>query len=542
MPHHVGSISTQGPVLSPDARGGDAYALFHERADLFGIPVCDGDQPIGYVSRVAFLLRMADRFGRALFESRPISLVMDQEPLIIDAETHITDLGHRIVSEKPEALEQGFVIVRDGRYLGIGSGIALLGAMLKQKEAFAESLQHLADQREIAEREARLATEAKTAFLAAMSHEIRTPLNGILGLAHALALTNLNQDQMRLVKTIESSGGLLNRVLSDVLDLSRIEAAATTLELEAECPAAILRDARELWSPQAAEKGLEFVARYEGITGRAALIDGDRLRQIVFNLINNAIKFTQTGRITVLIEMSVINGQHLLEISVEDTGIGIAPEALSTLFKPFVQADATITRRFGGTGLGLTISSKLIELMGGTVSVTSVLGNGSKFAVQLPVDTVAVETVEIVTTADVEEQDDIAWHVLVVEDNAVNRTVLSRLLQAVGCTIVTASDGSEALELLSSQTFDIVLMDVQMPVMDGLTATRLLRKRPGPESKLPVIALTANVFAEDKQKCIDAGMDGFVGKPINPTALLTAINDAFAVRSASNNEGISAVA
>jgi len=132
--------------------------------------------------------------------------------------------------------------------------------------------------------------------------------------------------------------------------------------------------------------------------------------------------------------------------------------------------------------------------------------------------------------------------VLVVEDNAVNRTVLSRLLQAVGCTIVTASDGSEALELLSSQTFDIVLMDVQMPVMDGLTATRLLRKRPGPESKLPVIALTANVFAEDKQKCIDAGMDGFVGKPINPTALLTAINDAFAVRSASNNEGISAVA
>jgi len=378
--------------------------------------------------------------------------------------------------------------------------------------------------------EAESATRAKSAFLATMSHEIRTPLNGVLGMAQAMEADDLAAPQRERLDVIRQSGETLLAILNDVLDLSKIEAGKLELEAGEFDIQDIARGAYAAFTAIAGKKGVAFGLEIEKRALGVYRGDSTRVRQILYNLVSNAIKFTDGGEVRV----RVARGGGGLVLSVEDSGIGIAPQALSRLFAKFEQADSTTTRRYGGTGLGLAICRELADLMGGSIAAESVQGRGSCFTVRLPLKRIAAARATAppaqpapVTSAGGEAAD---LKVLAAEDNEVNRLVLQTLLQQVGVTPTIVADGAEALEAWETEAWDLILMDIQMPVMDGPTACGLIRRREAASgrARTPIVALTANAMAHQVAEYHAAGMDGFVPKPIEIGVLYAAINEALA--------------
>jgi signal transduction histidine kinase/CheY-like chemotaxis protein len=367
------------------------------------------------------------------------------------------------------------------------------------------------------------AAKVKSDFLATMSHEVRTPMNAVLGAAGLLRRTSLDADQAEYVEMISSAGGVLMNVLNDVLDLSKIEAGKFQIAPARTDLHGLVRRCGDLWGPQARTAGLTFDVRIDSSAPAAVMVDAGRLSQILFNLLSNAVKFTASGEVGLSLRaVATGNDRALLRFTVSDTGRGIPPDVLPRLFDAFEQADPSISREFGGTGLGLAISQRLAVLMGGRITVRSEPGRGSAFEL-------VIET----EVCDPAEQQDLAadpadavraeLRILVAEDNAVNRRIVEALLSPLGAAITFAGNGAEALELLETQAFDLVLMDIQMPVMDGVEATRRLRASAGPNAQAPVVALTANVMEEQCQAYLAAGMNGWTPKPIDPPRLLAAI-------------------
>ncbi|WP_448204578.1 PAS domain S-box protein [Azospirillum sp. sgz302134] len=369
------------------------------------------------------------------------------------------------------------------------------------------------------------ANRMKSEFLATISHEIRTPMNGVLGTLTLLGGGELGAEERRLAGIARHSAESLLRLLDDILDFSKLEAGRIAIEEETCSPARIAEAVLGVFRPTADEKGLSLSSRMLPSVPDAVVTDPARLRQILFNLVGNAIKFTSAGHVAVRARRGgdLPDGRFLLEFEVEDTGIGIAPDALPHLFERFTQADSSITRRYGGTGLGLAICKELSSLLGGGIGVTSEPGRGSLFQFTIacaPGDPAALPS----ETAD--PADDAAaraalgpLHVLAVDDNPVNREIVCAMLRRAGHTFVAAADGAEAVGMAEREPFDLVLMDIQMPGMDGLTATRLIRELPGPSGQVPVIALTAHASGSSRPECTAAGMNGFVAKPIRPAAL-----------------------
>jgi signal transduction histidine kinase/CheY-like chemotaxis protein len=361
--------------------------------------------------------------------------------------------------------------------------------------------------------EAEAANAAKSAFLAMMSHELRTPLNGVLGMAHALETTSLDARQRGYLEVIGASGRSLLLILNDILDLSKIEAGKLEVEVVPFALTALLDSVAALWRAPAAEKGLELVLEIGPDVPAWASGDATRLRQVLTNLLSNAVKFTETGRVT--LQAGYASGT--LSFAVRDTGPGVAAEVQARLFEDFVQGDASTTRQFGGTGLGLSISRKLCRLMKGDLTVESPPGGGAAFtgAVQLGH---AEPQADQAPVADVELP---PLRVLAVDDNASNRAVVQALLEAIGVSVMLAGDGAEALEMLTRHTVDLVLMDVNMPVMSGTEALRAIRRDPAADiAALPVIALTAEAMAGDRERFLADGFDDHLAKPIQPDALL----------------------
>lgn len=373
---------------------------------------------------------------------------------------------------------------------------------------------------------ANAANAAKSGFLATMSHEIRTPLNGVLGNATLLRVSELNDEQRELVDTIHASGDSLLTILNDILDISKIE--ADQLELETvECDLeSIASQVGAFWAPQVQAKGLDWTLSVDASCARILLSDPTRIKQVLFNILSNAIKFTETGGIQLNISQKPGNKDRIeTRFEVVDTGIGISKEALPKLFGMFSQGDNTITRRFGGTGLGLAISKRLAEAMDGQTGMISEPGQGSTFWFTILTEVGQEESVSTTENASEKEprQHDRSCDILVAEDNPINQKLIRTMLLLLGHRADIAADGLEAIEMLQEKTYDLILMDVQMPKLDGVSAARRIRAMPGALKRTPIIALTANSMKGDREEYIAAGMDDYVAKPIGLEALSAAI-------------------
>nr|WP_295106295.1 ATP-binding protein [uncultured Caulobacter sp.] len=369
---------------------------------------------------------------------------------------------------------------------------------------------------EQAQDEAQEASRAKSAFLAMMSHELRTPMNGILGLAYALRGAKLDQRQAEYLEMIEQSGHGLMTILNDILDLSKIEAGKLELETLPFDIRKLAAQIRLVWSETARLKGVDLVLDIDPATPEWLSGDAARVRQVLMNLVSNALKFTETGRVTVRIAPTEAG----LVLAVTDTGVGMSDEQQARLFTPFVQGDRTIARRFGGTGLGLAICRQLVDMMDGEIGVESTPGQGSTFTARLPL--AASQRPDAVGGAD-EALDLAGVRVLVVDDNAINQTVARAILEAAGAVVATADDGQTALARLRVEDFDVVLMDVHMPCMDGGEAVRRIRAGEAGRVDLPVVALTADAMAGDAERLLSEGFDAAHPKPIQPAGLLMTV-------------------
>jgi signal transduction histidine kinase/CheY-like chemotaxis protein len=361
-------------------------------------------------------------------------------------------------------------------------------------------------------------SRAKSDFLATMSHEIRTPLNGVLGMAQAMQRDRLSKGQRQRLEVIRKSGESLLSLLNSILDLSKIEAGKLELERGEVDPAAVARAAADAFAAQAADKGVALSVEVSEAASGAYAGDSARVGQILTNLVANAVKFTETGAVRVVVD----RGEAGLVFQVIDTGIGITPAQQRGLFDKFVQADASTTRRYGGTGLGLAISQQLALMMGGAIGLESAPGKGSTFIVTLPLARLGERTTGEAPVAEAAPAELPPLRVLAAEDNRVNQMVLRALLEQMGIEPTIVDDGSQAVEAWRAAAWDLVLMDVQMPVMDGLTAAQAIREAETAEGRprTPIIALTANVMAHQLESYLAAGMDEVVAKPIEAARLL----------------------
>jgi len=385
---------------------------------------------------------------------------------------------------------------------------------------------------EVALRAAQAASRAKSEFLANMSHEIRTPLNAVLGMAELLQSTPLNAAQREFTDTIRTSGDALLSVINEILDFSKIEQGRIELEISPFDIRRCVREAIDIAVPPAANRSLSLRHHIAEDVPTLVLGDAYRVRQILVNLVANAVKFTERGEVVVTatrLSAQAAGEPDRLRLSVRDTGIGIPPERQDRLFQAFSQIDASTTRKYGGTGLGLAITHRLVSILGGQIRVESTPGRGSEFRIDLPLlaaptpPPADTENVKVDLALDSSFAQHVPLRILLVEDNPVNQRVATLLLQKLGYSPAFALNGAEALTAIARESFDVVLMDVQMPIMDGLECSRRLRVE-YPEPKRPwIIAMTANALEGDRENCLAAGMDDYTSKPVRTPVIAQAL-------------------
>jgi hypothetical protein len=507
------------------------YDVFVSRADLLTGPSAQrlmGHHPAiqDTVARTQAFVARADRLlGPKPSEDLTADALrtLDAELAALDAAIHeLTLEASHIVSAQAALRETAVnnynrVAIALTALLSLSTfGFALLAiGQLRRLDERRRALEQLTSELRLAQRDAEAASRAKSAFLANMSHEIRTPFQGLLGMLQVLDADTLAPQQRAHLHTARDSARHLLAILNDILDMAKLEAGTLSVSPEAVALRDLVGDVQQLMQPLAAAKSLALGIDVDAQLPERVRLDGTRVRQVLYNLISNAIKFTDSGRVT--LEVRPV-GSEWLALAVTDTGAGIDADMLPRLFQRFGQGDDSPSRRHGGTGLGLEISRNLARLMGGDLTVQSAPGRGSRFEMRLPLQRTdpppAVVTDTPATAAEPAGPALRALHLLAAEDNAVNREVLAAMIDLAGHRVTFAEDGAAAVRAAQAQPFDLVLMDLHMPELDGIGATRAIRAMAGPMARVPIVALTADVFPETRARCLEAGMNDFLTKPI----------------------------
>ena len=412
-------------------------------------------------------------------------------------------------------------------FTAAGLFVLVMMTMLREERirAFQEHQAHLIEELETARDRANAASDAKSNFLGVISHELRTPMNGVLGAAQLLSATRLEETQREYLSIIRNSGDNLLSLLNDILDMTKIEAGKMTFDVVDVVVDDLHKRVVGPFQAQAEAKGLEFRMVLEGES--PATVKGDPLRvcQVIQNLLANAVKFTDAGAVTYTVRSERLSDKVVrFDYEVRDTGSGIATPDLERLFQPFTQVDGSSTRRFGGTGLGLTISRRMANIMGGDIAVTSTYGEGSTFTFSVEAEVVEWTHMPPAEAIEAEVGDGRHLTVLVVEDHPVNRMILEAWMGSAGHISATAENGQIAVDMAQSQAFDLIIMDVNMPVMDGLTATRAIRDSGGANAETPIVVLSASARNEDHEAGLEAGADAYLNKPIDFAALARVMN------------------
>jgi signal transduction histidine kinase/ActR/RegA family two-component response regulator len=497
------------------------FARFEREPDTLVIPVVDGDRPLGLIERADFLMKLAGPLGQSLYGAREVSHIMDAEPAVVEAGVRVDAFSDIILKSGPGALMRGFIVTRNGAYRGVGTAVALLRAVndiqRQQNRDLDEQVRSFSD----AERQAETASRAQSQFMSLMSRELRTPMNGVLAVAELLRRQPLNEAAHAHVQTIIDSSESLLGTLQDALDLARAEAGELQLTPSATPLRAVMDEVQSQWAARATQDGVVFMVGYEGDTELAAVLDGPRLKQVFNNLIGNALKFARNGIVEASLKAHVVGDQIRMEARVRDDGPGVDPARIDHIFDH--------AAGFEGAGLGLSISRHLIEHMNGRIWAENNPGRGSTFAFDLSAPRAVIQQEEPSNVSDLNELHLQAHpHVLIADDNATNRVVAQALCEMFGCTSETVEDGQEALEAVMARPFDLILMDIKMPRMDGVQATQAIRALSGDARNIAIIALTANADPEDAKHYLAAGMAAVVEKPIKPERLRMAMNAALA--------------
>ncbi|MEH6489973.1 ATP-binding protein [Hyphomonas oceanitis] len=524
MPVRIEDIAVAIRPIDAETSASAALGLFLSDSALFALPIVVNGAALGHVTRGRLTEIMAGPGGREIYDARCITNFMTPNPVMVETGTSVALIAKLAADGNTSALTDGVIVIRDGRYSGLASPGAILSAVAQENAQRARAMQSASKRLAQARTSAQDVARDKSHFLAFLSHEIRTPLTGILGVADILQDSVSGAEPRRLARTISESGNHLDRLLGDLLDLSRLEAGKLTVSPFPFDLHEFAAEARDLWQSRIAGKRLDLRIQVESTSVMRIEADAMRIRQILFNLMSNALKFTEQGHVSVVLATDETAGKLSLRMAVSDTGCGISDSDKARMFNAFEQASATTAQTHGGSGLGLSIAKGLTARLGGQIALADNPGGGTVFTVTLPVLRAGPRLAAQAPNKP-RRRSLTLGHILIAEDHDVSTLVMSRALTAAGWKVDTVANGEAAIANAMAARYQAILTDIHMPGVNGEMVVRALRRADGPNQLTPILAVTADLSAERRAACEAAGFTALIEKPIRPRALVATLAD-----------------